>query len=66
MPVVVRCVQQRKLKGVIMLFKLKKALSQGGFLIAGAVMICCGAMRGEVESVLSKAIRLCLECIGIG
>ena len=35
-------------------------------LIAGAVMVCCGAMRGEVESVLSKAIRLCLECIGIG
>lgn len=47
-------------------FKLKKALSQGGLLIAGAVMVCCGAMRGEVETVLSKAIRLCLECIGIG
>lgn len=48
------------------MFKLKKALSQGSLLIAGAVMVCCGAMRGEVETVLSKAIRLCLECIGIG
>lgn len=66
MLVVVRCVQQSNLKGVITLLKLKKALSQGGLLIAGAVMICCGAMRGEVESVLGKAIRLCLECIGIG
>lgn len=49
-----------------MLFKTNKAFSQGVLLIAGVVMICYGAMRGEVESVLSKAIRLCLECVGIG
>ena len=49
-----------------MLFKTNKALSQGVLLVAGVVMICYGAMRGEVESVLSKAIRLCLECVGIG
>ena len=57
---------QRKLKGAIMLFKTNKAFSQGVLLIAGVAMICYGAMRGEVESVLSKAIRLCLECVGIG
>lgn len=33
---------------------------------AGILMICFGAMRGEAELVLSKAIRLCLECVGIG
>ena len=44
----------------------KKALSQAVLLISGAIMLGFGAMRGEVETVLSKAIRLCLECVGIG
>lgn len=35
-------------------------------LAAGTIMICFGAMRGEAELVLGKAIRLCLECVGIG
>ena len=48
------------------MFKTNKVFSQGVLLVAGGVMICYGAMRGEVESVLSKAIRLCLECVGIG
>lgn len=54
------------MKGVVILFKAKKAVSQGFLLIAGTVMLCYGAMRGESETVLSKAIRLCLECVGIG
>ena len=66
------------MKGVVKLFKadhndsieflnkVKKAISQIGFLVAGVVMLCYGAMRGEADTVLSKAIRLCLECIGIG
>ena len=32
----------------------------------GIGMMCFGAMRGEAELVLGKAIRLCLECVGIG
>ena len=33
----------------------------------GAItMVCFGVMRGEADAVLAKAIRLCLECIGIG
>ena len=43
-----------------------RALSQAVLLISGAIMLGFGAMRGETETVLSKAIRLCLECVGIG
>ncbi len=36
-------------------------------LIATAIaFVCFGAYRGEAETVLAKAIRLCLECVGIG
>jgi hypothetical protein len=34
--------------------------------LAGLAMIALGVARGEVGIVLSKAIRVCLECIGIG
>ncbi len=35
-------------------------------LIAGAAMMVFGIMRGEMETVLGKAVAICLECIGIG
>ena len=54
------------MKGVVKLFKVKRAISQIGFLAAGVVMLGYGAMRGEADTVLSKAIRLWLECIGFG
>ena len=44
----------------------KKALVQSLLLPAGILMICFGIWRGEAETVLSKAIRLCMECVGIG
>lgn len=36
------------------------------FALAGAVMVAAGLYRGEADTILTKAIRICLECIGIG
>jgi hypothetical protein len=35
-------------------------------LVAGAVLVALGIWRGEVQVVLTKAVNICLECIGIG
>lgn len=32
----------------------------------GFAMTVIGFYRGEAETVFSKAVRICLECIGIG
>lgn len=53
-------------KGERKLFQSKKAMIQMILLAVGAAMICYGAWRGEAQIVLSKAVRLCLECVGIG
>ena len=53
-------------EGVTELIRSKKAVFQVALLICGATMLCYGILRGEAETVLSKAIRLCLECVGIG
>ena len=45
---------------------VKKAAAQVALLMAGAAMLCFGVWRGEAATVLSKAIKLCLECVGIG
>ena len=54
------------MEGVTELIRSKKAVFQVVLLICGAAMLGLGAWRGEAETVLSKAIRLCLECVGIG
>lgn len=48
------------------MFKAIKPVAQVALVTAGVSMVCLGAMRGEADAVLAKAIRLCLECIGIG
>ena len=56
----------REAKGVVRLFKAIKPVAQVALLIVGMAMVCFGVMRGEADAVLAKAIRLCVECIGIG
>ena len=36
------------------------------FLILGAVFVTLGLLSSEHLTVLGKAVRICLECIGIG
>ena len=43
-----------------------KKTSQIVLLITGITMISYGVSRGEAAVVLGKAIKLCLECVGIG
>lgn len=46
--------------------KLKNWIVPSCLLFAGFLMIALGIMRGEHHIVLEKAIKICLECIGIG
>jgi len=45
---------------------MKKTLPAIMLMTAGAAAMLFGAYRGEIETVLRKAIMLCLECVGIG
>ena len=44
----------------------KKMWAQIALLLVGVLMVGFGAWRGEAGTVLSKAIRACMECVGIG
>ncbi len=35
-------------------------------IVTAIAFVGLGVYRGEVETVFAKAIRLCLECVGIG
>ena len=56
----------RKRERVRMMRVDRKAAAQVALLMAGAAMLGFGVWRGETATVLSKAVKLCLECVGIG
>lgn len=45
---------------------MKKIFPAIALMAIGAGAMLFGAYRGEIETVLRKAIMLCLECVGIG
>lgn len=56
----------KKTKEVIHLLLQRKTYLQIGLLLSGSIMVFYGAYRGEVDLVFGKAVKLCLECVGIG
>ncbi len=43
-----------------------RRITQFVLLLIGVTMVSYGAIRGEAATVLGKAVKLCLECVGIG
>ncbi len=43
-----------------------KTFIQGMLLLLAVHMITVGVSRGEMSTVLNKAVNICLECIGLG
>lgn len=37
-----------------------------GVLLTALLLTACGLANGEHQEVLQKAVRICLECIGVG
>ena len=45
---------------------MKRFLPALALMALGAAAMLYGGLRGEIATVLRKAVMLCLECVGIG
>ena len=48
------------------MLKSKRWIIPVSLMVIGAALIVLGVFREETRTVLQKAMRICLECIGIG
>ena len=46
--------------------RLKHVIPTALLLIVSAALVIVGATQGQAAQVLSKAVKICLECVGIG
>lgn len=44
----------------------KRTLIGAAVIVAGAVLMTIGIHNGEMVTVMQKAIKICMECVGIG
>ena len=43
-----------------------RRMAGGLLLVAGALLAALGLAQGQYAQVLAKAVKICLECVGIG
>ena len=43
----------------------RKAITTS-MIVLSAVLMVLGGLRGEVRAVFNKAVKVCMQCIGIG
>lgn len=48
------------------MIKIDKKIIRNLIFVTSLAFVVYGASRGEADTVLHKAAKLCLECIGIG
>lgn len=45
---------------------VKKTVIRISLVLLSAALITAGIVTGETDTVMGKAVRICMECIGIG